>query len=281
MPMYFIIGIWGGPRTASTPPSSSSSSRWSARCSCWWPSSPLRSPSRTPTAATSRAPSTTSSCALRASPTTCRSWAFLAFFLAFAIKVPMCAVPHLAARRPRRGAHGRLGDPGRRAAQAGRLRLHPLLPAALPRRGAVVRGADRRPVARSPSSTARSWPWSQTDLKKLVAYSSGEPHGLRHPGHLRLPAAGHPGRHAPDGQPRADHGRPLPPRRLDLRAQPRPDIAAMGGLAGATPVLRGGLRVLRARPHRPARPGRASSASSWSSRARSWPGPCMRRSPCW
>ena len=38
VPMYFIIGIWGGPRRI-TPPSSSSSSRWSAACSCWWPSS--------------------------------------------------------------------------------------------------------------------------------------------------------------------------------------------------------------------------------------------------
>ena len=67
--------------------------------------------------------------------------AFLAFFLAFAIKVPMVPVPHLAARRPRGGPHRRLGDPGRRAAQAGRLRLHPLLAAPLPARGAVVRGA--------------------------------------------------------------------------------------------------------------------------------------------
>ena len=46
------------------------------------------------------------------------------------------AVPHLAARRARGGADGGLGDPGRRAAQARRLRLHPLRAAALPGRGA-------------------------------------------------------------------------------------------------------------------------------------------------
>jgi NADH-quinone oxidoreductase subunit M len=31
IPMYIIIGIWGGP-AASTPPSSSSCTRWPARC---------------------------------------------------------------------------------------------------------------------------------------------------------------------------------------------------------------------------------------------------------
>ena len=39
---------------------------------------------------------------------------------------PDVPVPHLAARRPRRGADGRLGDAGGDPAQARRLRLHPL-----------------------------------------------------------------------------------------------------------------------------------------------------------
>ena len=47
---------------------------------------------------------------------------------------PDVPVPHLAARRPRGGADGGLGDPGRRPAQARRLRVHPLRAAALPRR---------------------------------------------------------------------------------------------------------------------------------------------------
>ena len=32
VPMYFLIGIWGGPAHASTRRSSSSSTPWSARC---------------------------------------------------------------------------------------------------------------------------------------------------------------------------------------------------------------------------------------------------------
>ena len=39
---------------------------------------------------------------------------FGAFALAFCIKVPLFPLPHLAARRPRRGADGRLGGAGRR-----------------------------------------------------------------------------------------------------------------------------------------------------------------------
>ncbi len=79
---------------------------------------------------------------------------------------------HLAAGRPHPGAHRRLGDPGRRAAEAGLVRLPALRPAHVPgRRGRTSRS---------------SWPccrWSaivygalvamvQTDIKKLVAYSS-------------------------------------------------------------------------------------------------------------
>ena len=52
-------------------------------------------------------------------------------------------VPHLAARRPHPGAHGRLGHPGRRAAEAGHLRLRPG-GAADPARGRRVVGADHR-----------------------------------------------------------------------------------------------------------------------------------------
>jgi hypothetical protein len=51
-------------------------------------------------------------------------------------------VPHLAARRPRRGADRRLGDPRRHPAQARHLRLPALRPAALPAR----RRGDAQPV---------------------------------------------------------------------------------------------------------------------------------------
>ena len=55
------------------------------------------------------------------------------------------AGPHLAARRPRPGADRGLGDPGRRAAQDGRLRLHPLLAADVPRRLGDVRAVGVLP----------------------------------------------------------------------------------------------------------------------------------------
>ena len=54
---------------------------------------------------------------------------FLAFLVAFAVKVPDVARPHLAAGRPRRGAHRRLGDPGGHHAEDRRLRLPALQPA--------------------------------------------------------------------------------------------------------------------------------------------------------
>ena len=58
--------------------------------------------------------------------------AFLALFLAFAIKVPMFPFHTWLPGRPHGGAHGRLGDPGRGAAQARRLRPHPFRRAAVP-----------------------------------------------------------------------------------------------------------------------------------------------------
>ena len=83
-------------------------------------------------------------------------------------------VPHLAARRARGGAHGRFGDPGGRPAEDGDLRLPPLLAAA------AARGL--RSTARSCRSLAvlsivgiiygALVSLMQKDWKKLVAYSS-------------------------------------------------------------------------------------------------------------
>ena len=82
-------------------------------------------------------------------------------------------VPHLAARRARRGADRRLGHPGRRPPEDGRLRFHPL------RRAAASPTAAKQLFA----AHRRRWRWSailygalvrmvQRDMKKLVAYSS-------------------------------------------------------------------------------------------------------------
>ena len=63
---------------------------------------------------------------------------------------------------------------------------------------------------------------AQTDLKKLVAYSLGQPHGLRPARHGGVHAAGHQRRRAADVQPRHHHRDALPPRRRDLRPRPPP-----------------------------------------------------------
>ena len=66
---------------------------------------------------------------------------------------------HLAARRARRGADGGLRDPRRHSAEDGRLRLHPLLAADVPRRvGHISRRSSTR-CRSSRSSTPRSSRW--------------------------------------------------------------------------------------------------------------------------
>ena len=79
---------------------------------------------------------------------------------------------HLAARRPRRGAHRRLGHTRRHPAQDGRLRLPPLLPTDVPRRVAHL---SRRFVF-TLSVVAIIYTslvaLVQEDMKKLIAYSS-------------------------------------------------------------------------------------------------------------
>jgi NADH-quinone oxidoreductase subunit M len=86
-------------------------------------------------------------------------------------KVPCLAIPHLAAGRPHRGADCRLDDPGRCAAQAGRLRLPafvlPLYPeqaqAVCHTAGGLATAGDRlRRIGRLRAG----------DFKRLVAYSS-------------------------------------------------------------------------------------------------------------
>ena len=65
-------------------------------------------------------------------------------------------VPHLAARRPRGGAHRGLRDPGRRAPEDGDLRLRALLPAPLPPGDRSRRCPGWSPSPSSASSTPPS-----------------------------------------------------------------------------------------------------------------------------
>ena len=77
---------------------------------------------------------------------------FLAFTVGLRREGAHLPLPHLVARRLRRGAGGGIGDPGRRDGQAGHLRDHPLRPEPVPpgrgRPGpaAAHPGGDRDPL---------------------------------------------------------------------------------------------------------------------------------------
>ena len=68
-------------------------------------------------------------------------------------------VPHLAARRARRGADRRLGHPGRRAAEDGHLRPGAVRVPAVPGGGRASSRRGSRCSRSSASSTARWWRW--------------------------------------------------------------------------------------------------------------------------
>ena len=153
---------------------------------------------------------------------TLQLFAFLAFFLAFAIKVPMFPF------------HTWLPDAHVQAPTAGSV----ILAAIMLKLGAY--GFIRFALPLFPDAAHTFAPaiivlsliaiiygaivaLVQPDLKKLVAYSSVSHMGFVTLGIFVFNTAGHGRRDPPDGQPRPDHGRPVPPRRRDLRADPRPD----------------------------------------------------------
>ena len=91
---------------------------------------------------------------------------------------------HLAPRRARRGAHGGLRDPGRRAPQDGRLRHAALLPALLPGRRRHVHPVGRRAVG-DRDRVRRAGVAGAEGPQEARRLLEREPHGLRHRGHLR------------------------------------------------------------------------------------------------
>ena len=144
VPMYFLIGIWGGPRRvyAAIKFFLFTMVGSAARCCVGDPGPLLRcSDARRATSFDFARAARRS----RIAPAAQRAGASSAFALAFAIKVPMFPfhtwLPDAHVEAPTGG----LGDPGRRAAEDGHLRLPALRAAALPdgRRGAGRR-ADRR-----------------------------------------------------------------------------------------------------------------------------------------
>ena len=110
----------------------------------------------------------------------------LGFFVAFAVKLPVVAAAHLAARRPHRGAHRRQRDPGRPAAS----RSAPTgccaswcrssrRPSSTSAPSAMVLGRDRHPLRRR-AGLRPDRPQAAGGLHQR------EPHGLRAARHLRL-----------------------------------------------------------------------------------------------
>ena len=77
---------------------------------------------------------------------------------AFAVKVPICPAAHLAARRAHRGADGGLRHPGRRHAEGGPVRDHPVQPGPVPRGIALLRVVDRDPRRHRHHVRRASWP---------------------------------------------------------------------------------------------------------------------------
>ena len=139
------------------------------------------------------------------------------------------AVPHLAARRPHRRADGRLGHPGRRPAEARRLRYPAHRPADLPRGLPPLRRVGDR-AGRHLHHLRRARLDGAVGPEAADRLLVGEPHGLRAAGRRRgrlrdRHAAvdrrrrdGAERRGAADVQPRHHHRRLVLPGRRDLRA---------------------------------------------------------------
>ena len=187
-------------RAASTPPRSSSSTRWSARRSCSSASSPRRSSPRRNGVGTLTFDLVELAENAAFAAITGR-WLFFAF--ADRVRGEGAAVPaaHLAARRPHPGAHRRLGDPRRRDAEARHLRLPALRPLPVPRGRSLEPPAvphprgDRHHLRRHRRHDAEG---PQAAGRLLV----GRPPRLHRARHVRLHVAGDHRRRAADDQPR-------------------------------------------------------------------------------
>ena len=147
VPMYLIIGIWGGSnRIYATIKFVLYTLVGSLLMLVAILATALHLPGARPARGSAPSTSRRSSTSRRrpASASDLQIFAFLAFFLAFAIKVPMFPfhtwLPDAHVEAPTAGSVILAGDP----AQARRLRLHPLRRAALPGRGPGLRAADHR-----------------------------------------------------------------------------------------------------------------------------------------
>ena len=161
-------------------------------------------------------------------------WLFLAFGASFAIKVPLFPLHTWLPDAHVEAPHGRLGAPGRPAAQARRLRVPALLPHAVPPGVGRLRPADadaghhRNPLRRGGGRDAAR-------PEEAGGLLVGGPPRLRRARHLRLHHRRDPGRVVHHGQPRPDHRRPLPPRRCPLRPARTPARSTISAACGSRP----------------------------------------------
>ena len=121
-------------------------------------------------------------------------------------------VPHLAARRARRGADRRLGDPRGRAAEDGHLRPRAVRVSAVPGGGGVLRARARR-ARRRRHHLRRAGRDGAAGHEEAGGLFERQPSRLRRARHRGDEHAGRAGRRLPDAQSRRQHRRPLPDRR--------------------------------------------------------------------
>ena len=166
-------------------------------------------------------------------------WLFLGFFIAFAIKAPMCPVHTWL---PDAAAEATPGDGGaarRRARQGRHLRDDPLLPAALPRRLA----SGRRPVVIVLALISIVYgallAIGQTDIMRLIAYTSVSHFGFIVLGIFAFTTPAQAGVDALHGQPRLLDRRAVPGRRLSDPRRGSRLIPDFGGWQQVAPVLAG------------------------------------------
>ncbi len=119
---------------------------------------------------------------------------------------------YMAAGRPRRGSDGRIGHPRRRAAEVRRLRVPAVLAADAAGSVGRVHAADVRPRHHRHHLylPGRAGPGGHEEAHRLFL---GRAHGLRHDRHLYPDRAGDPGLAVPDAEPRHRLRRPVPRRR--------------------------------------------------------------------
>ena len=209
VPMYFLIGSFGGPRRQYaavkfflySPARRAGHARRGHRAL-------LRQRGQR---ARARSPSTRWS-ARRSTPAP-QKWLFLGFFIAFAIKAPLVPfhtwLPDAGAEAPAGGAVLLVGVLDK-VGTFGFLRYClPLFPDA----SRVLRAAGARAVGRRHPLRARCWRWARSDMKRLVAYTSVSHFGFIALGIFAFTTAGRHRRRALHGQPRPLHRRALPRRR--------------------------------------------------------------------